>query len=420
MTENLNCYLVGGAVRDELLGLKPTERDWVVIGATAEKMKSLGYHQVGKEFPVFLHPETKEEYALARRERKTAPGHRGFEFHTNTDVSLEEDLGRRDLTINSMAKSKNRKIIDPFDGQQDLKNRILRHTSAAFIEDSLRVLRVARFKAQLCKFNFSIHESTMKLLKELVNSGEVAALSADRIWQETEKALLTPKPSVYFETLRQCGALKIIFPQIDDLFGVPQRPDYHPEIDSGIHTMMVVDRAAELSNDLAVRFAALTHDLGKAVTPKSQWPSHIGHEKRGLKPLKKITDKYPISNKIRKVAELCCEHHLLMHRFFELRPETILKLIEKLDGFRRPEHIEQFALLCQADSQGRGNWHDKPYPQANLLRKIFNKTIAISAKDTDLSMLNSPEMGKAIKNLRIQKISDLMKNYIAQSNHESS
>jgi len=410
--ENLDCYLVGGAVRDELLGLNPDEKDWVVIGSTAMEMKSLGFKQVGKDFPVFLHPQTGEEYALARMERKTSPGHTGFEFDTGIEISLEEDLNRRDLTINSIAKSKTGQLIDPFNGQSDLHHRVLRHTSNAFVEDPLRVLRVARFKAQLSPFNFSIEQSTIELMKELVECGEVSTLSADRIWKETEKALLTSRPSLYFETLRQCGALKIIFPQIDALFGVPQRPEYHPEIDSGIHTMMVVDRAAELTEDLAVRFAALIHDLGKALTPLSQLPSHVGHEKRGLKPLKQITQKYPIPNKIRKLAQLSCEHHLLMHRFFELRPQTIYKLIERLDGFRRPEHVEQFALLCQADSQGRGNDRDKPYPQFQLFNNIFDAVRNISVKDTELSTMDGPEIGKAIKSIRIAKISDMMKNYV--------
>lgn len=411
ISENLECYLVGGAVRDKLLGLQPSEHDWVVIGSNAKQMQSLGFKAVGKDFPVFLHPKTQEEYALARTERKTAPGHTGFEFHASPQISLEQDLSRRDLTINAIAKDTHDQLIDPYNGQSDLNNRILRHVSPAFAEDPLRVLRVARFKAQLGKFDFSIAESTMELMSQLVSSGEISALSSDRVWKETEKALKTSKPSLYFEVLRESGALKVIFPQVDALFGVPQRPEYHPEIDSGIHTMMVIDRAAELTDDLAIRFAALIHDLGKALTPQSELPSHIGHEKRGLKPLKQLTQQYPIPKKVKKIAELCCEHHLLMHRFSELRPETIFKLIEKLDGFRRPEHIEQFALLCQADSQGRGNWRNKPYPQADLLKKMFDEIVSITSKDIDPLIGIGPKIGKAIKDLRIHKIADLKKNY---------
>ena len=424
MTENFDrpdCYLVGGAVRDELLGLNAVERDWVVIGSSPEQMKSLGFNSVGKDFPVFLHPKTKEEYALARTERKTAPGHTGFAFHTSPEITLKEDLLRRDLTINAIAKDTNGELIDPFAGQQDIKNRILRHVSEAFAEDPLRVLRVARFKAQFSQFNFSIADSTMALMQELVDNGEVLTLSPDRVWKETEKALLTDKPSLYFQALRQCGALKVLFPQVDTLFGIPQRPEYHPEIDAGIHTMMVIDRAAELTSDLAVRFAALIHDLGKAVTLPSQWPRHIRHERNGLKPLKQLTEKYPIPNRIRKIAELCCEHHLLMHRFFELRPDTVLRLIEKLDGFRRPEHIEQFVLLCQADSQGRGgSLQNKPYPQANLLRKIFIQVNAITAKDIDSSISTGPKVGREIKKLRTKKIAMIKENYESQASHAGS
>ncbi len=422
MTENfdlLDCYLVGGAVRDELLGLRPIERDWVVVGSSVAQMESLGFKVVGKDFPVFLHPKTKQEYALARTERKTAPGHTGFEFYTSPQITLEEDLQRRDLTINAIAKNSKGTFIDPFGGQQDIRNRVLRHVSTAFSEDPLRVLRVARFKAQFAPFNFSIADSTMVLMKELVANNEISTLSPERIWKETEKALLTDKPSLYFETLRQCGALKILFPQVDALFGIPQRPEYHPEIDSGIHTMMVVDRAAELTDDLGIRFAALIHDLGKALTPRSQWPRHVGHEKKGLKPLSQLTQKYPIPNKIKNIAALCCEYHLQMHFFFELRAETILKLIEKLDGFRREEQVEQFALLCQADSQGRGgDLRNKPYPQADLLRRIFAEVNSITAKDIDSRISAGPKIGKEIKKLRISKIATIKKSK-SESNHVS-
>lgn len=404
---SVECYLVGGAVRDKLLGLEPCERDWLVVGSTPEKMKAAGYKEVGRDFPVYLHPQTHEEYALARTERKTGPGYGGFDVHASPSVTLEQDLKRRDLTINAMAKSKDGLLADPFGGKADLERRFLRHVSPAFAEDPLRVLRVARFKAQLCEFDFEIAEQTLALMRQITQSGELDALKPDRIWKETEKALATKRPAIYFESLRACGALKIIYPEIDALFGVPQRADYHPEIDSGIHTMMVVDRSAELSDDLAVRFAAATHDLGKALTPVSLWPRHVGHEKKGLKPLEQLCQRLPVPKKMRRTAELCCEHHLLMHKLGELRPETILKLIERLDGFRHPEHIEQYATLCQADSQGRKGQKDKPYSQASQLRQIFKSIKNISARDVDKD-LTGPELGKAIREKRVSKIRELI------------
>ena len=414
MSENVNnheIYLVGGAVRDELMGLKPRERDWVVVGSSPGEMLSMGYKAIGKDFPVYLHPHTKEEYALARTERKTAPGHTGFEFQTSAKTTLVEDLKRRDLTINAIAKTDNGEFIDPYNGRSDIRQKILRHVSCAFSEDPLRVLRVARFKAQFAPLKFSIAEQTLTLMRCITDSGELTALSADRIWKETEKALLTDMPSVYFETLRQCGALKILFPAVDALFGVPQRADYHPEIDSGVHTMMVLDRAAQLTGDISIRFSALTHDLGKALTPVSQLPRHIGHEKRGLIPLAQLFEHYPIPNNIKRIAQLCCEHHLLMHNFYQLRPETIMKLIQKLDGFRRPQHIEQFAILCQADSQGRGGQLNKPYPQAQSFIQLFNEVIAVGASQINDDSLRGPELGKAIKKQRLEKIREFLRHH---------
>ena len=415
MTEDVNKYeifLVGGAVRDELLGIKPREKDWVIVGGSVKTMLNQGFKIVGKDFPVFLHPQTKEEYALARKERKSAPGHQGFEFETSPSITLEDDLKRRDLTINAMAKKDSGELIDPYGGQQDLAHRVLRHVSSAFSEDPLRVLRVARFNAQFADYNFSIADETLALMAELTASGELTTLSTDRIWMETEKALLAPRPSVYFETLRQCGALNLLFPQVDALFGVPQRADYHPEVDSGLHTMMVIDRAAQLTDDMGVRFSALVHDLGKALTPQSQLPRHVGHEKRGLKPLADLMDRYPVPNKLKQIARPCCEHHLLMHTFYQLRPETILGLIEKIDGLRRPHHVEQFALLCQADSQGRGGMQDKPYPQANSLREIFSRVSSVNAEQVASENLKGRQIGKAIRKKRIEEI----RNYLA--NHE--
>ena len=411
MTENVNNYeifLVGGAVRDELLGLDIGEKDWLVVGSNPQQMLDQGFKIVGKDFPVFLHPRTGEEYALARTERKSAPGHTGFEFYTDETTTIEDDLKRRDLTINAIAKSNEGKVFDPYGGQIDIKNRILRHVSTAFSEDPLRVLRVARFKAQLAEFEFSIADETLQLMSELSERGELCELTADRVWMETKKALQTTKPSEYFLSLRQCGALKILFPGVDALFGIPQRADYHPEIDAGIHTMMVLDRAAQLTPDIGVRFSALTHDLGKALTPVSKLPRHVGHEKRGLKPLEEVIKRYPIPNKLQQIARPCCEHHLLMHSFYQLRPETILKLIEKLDGFRRPQHVEQFALLCQADSQGRGGMQNKAYPQAHSLTAIFSEILAINATKLSDTDLKGPQIGKAIRKLRIEKIRDYL------------
>ena len=414
MTENVNnyeIYLVGGAVRDELLGIKPRERDWVVVGSTPQQMLDQGYKAVGRDFPVFLHPRTSEEYALARTERKIAPGHTGFKFQTSANITLEDDLLRRDLTINAIAKSPDGKMIDPYAGRQDISDRVLRHVSEAFSEDPLRVLRVARFKAQLEQFNFSIADETLALMSRLCASGELSALTSDRVWKETERALSTTKPSLYFETLRRCGALRVLFPGVDALFGIPQRPDYHPEIDAGLHTMMVLDRAAQLTTDTGVRFAALIHDLGKALTPRSQLPRHLGHEKRGLVPLEQLFERYPVPNKLKLIARACCEHHMLMHTFYQLRPKTILKLIENLDGFRRPQQVEQFIVLCQADSQGRGGMHGKSYPQAEDLRNIYTSVRNISAADLTDKNLCGSEIGSAIRQLRLQVIRDYLKSH---------
>lgn len=405
-TNTQNVYLVGGAVRDELLGLQALERDWVVVGSNPQKMLDQGYRVIGREFPVFLHPRTNEEYALARTERKTAPGHRGFKIHSSEQTSLEDDLTRRDLTVNAIAKSASGEFIDPHGGRTDIAKRVLRHVSSAFSEDPLRVLRVARFKAQLARFEFTIADETLSLMTRLSSDGDLSELSADRIWGETEKALMTTKPSLYFDVLRQCGALAQLFPAVDALYGVPQRADFHPEIDSGIHTMMVLDRAAQLTADMGVRFAALTHDLGKALTPPAELPRHVGHEKRGLKPLARLVNRYPVPNKLKQIAMLCCEHHLLMHDFYRLRPKTILKLIENLDGFRRPQQVEQFILLCQADSQGRGGMQDKAYPQANSLRNIFKALQNTGAADLQDKQLHGREIGQAIRTLRLQKIRD--------------
>ncbi|MBT7950319.1 MAG: multifunctional CCA addition/repair protein, partial [Gammaproteobacteria bacterium] len=361
----MKVYKVGGAVRDKLLGLPVKDQDWVVVGSTPEELSELGYKPVGKDFPVFLHPDSKEEYALARTERKTAPGYKGFAFNTSTEVSLEEDLIRRDLTINALAEDEQSNIIDCFNGQEDLKAGILRHISPAFVEDPLRVLRVARFAA---RFNFQVADETGKLMQTISDSGELDTLVAERVWTELERALNEKYPVRFFEVLRDCGALEKVFPEIDRLFGVPQPELHHPEIDSGIHTMMVLEQSCKLTEDPLIRFAALVHDLGKGTTPKAQWPSHRGHEERSVKLIQVLCDRYRIPGRYRDLAVIVARHHLDCHRIKEMRADTILRKLEAMDAFRRPERFEQFLLACEADIRGRKGFENRPYPQAQYLQ----------------------------------------------------
>jgi len=358
--------MVGGAVRDKLLGLPIKDRDWVVVGATPEEMLAQGYTRVGLDFPVFLHPETKEEYALARTERKTAAGYTGFEVHASPDVTLEEDLQRRDLTINAMALTSGGNLVDPLNGAQDLQQQLLRHVSPAFIEDPVRVLRVARFATRLVPLGFKIADETQALLKEIVAADEVDALVPERVWSEIERALNEPRPSTFFTTLRECGALARILPEVDALFGVPQPEHYHPEIDTGIHTMMVLDSAALLSTDPEVRFAALCHDLGKGNTPRDKWPSHYGHEERGVKLTETLCKRMRVPKRFQTLAILVARYHTHCHRAAELRSTTLLKTLESLDAFRRPERLEQFLTACKADARGRTGYEACDYPQAAL------------------------------------------------------
>lgn len=377
----MQVYLVGGAVRDERLGIPVRERDWCVVGARAGELEALGYSRVGKDFPVFLHPETKEEYALARTERKTAPGYHGFEFDCSPAVTIEEDLERRDLTINALARDTDGKLIDPWGGLEDLEKRILRHVSDAFAEDPVRILRVARFAARFHKLGFTIAPETMQLMKRMVADGEVDALVPDRVWKETEQALRGESVRVNFEVLRECGALKVLFPEVDALFGVPQPERWHPEIDTGIHVMMVLDQAETLSKEPEVRFAALTHDLGKGTTPKSRWPSHPGHEARGCKLIRAMAKRYPVPNAFRDLGLLVSEFHTHCHRVFELRPETLLKVFEKTDAFRRPERFEQFVISCEADARGRTGLEDRRYEQAAYIRAAFDAAASVDAAE---------------------------------------
>ena len=401
----MQVYLVGGAVRDEQLGIPHRERDWCVVGANPAELEALGYQRVGKDFPVFLHPETKEEYALARTERKTAPGYHGFEFDCSPEVSIEQDLERRDLTINAIAKDADGNIIDPWGGLADIEKRVLRHVSDAFVEDPVRILRVARFAARYAHLGFTIAGETLSLMHRMVEDGEVDALVADRVWKETELALAGSNVRVYFEVLRSCGALRILFPEVDALFGVPQPERWHPEIDTGLHVMMVLDQAEKLSDELPVRFAALTHDLGKGNTPRSKLPSHPGHETRGCKLIRNIASRLPVPNACRDLALLVAEFHTHCHRAFELRPKTILKVFEKCDAFRRPERFEQFLLTCEADARGRAGLEDRRYAQAGYLRGALAAAAAINAREI-ASETEDRKIPAAIRRARKRAIAD--------------
>jgi len=349
----MKIYLVGGAIRDRLLGLPVKEKDWVVVGATPADMAALDYKPVGKDFPVFLHPATKEEYALARTERKTGRGYHGFEFHSAPEVTLEEDLKRRDLSINALAEDADGQLIDPYGGVQDLQAKLLRHVSPAFVEDPVRVLRVARFAARFAPLGFTLAPETLALMRQMVDNGEVDALVPERVWQETLKALGCERPSVYFSVLRECGALAKVFPELERLFGVPQPAKWHPEIDTGVHVFMVLDQAARLSADLSVRFAALTHDLGKGTTPKDVLPHHYGHEERSVVLVEGLCERLKTPRDFRELAVLVAHYHGLAHRAQALRADTLLKLLENSDALRRPERFELFLLACEADHRGR-------------------------------------------------------------------
>lgn len=401
----MRIYKVGGAVRDDLLGLPVKDHDWVVVGGSPEGMLELGYKPVGKDFPVFLHPDTKEEYALARTERKTAPGYRGFIFNAAPDVTLEQDLLRRDLTINAIAEDANGNIIDPFNGRTDLEAGILRHVSPAFVEDPLRVLRVARFAA---RFDFRIADETLQLMQQISASGELAALAPERVWQETERALAETRPGRFFTVLRECNALAEIFPEIDNLYGVPQPEVYHPEIDSGLHTMMVLEQACKLSRETTVRFAALVHDLGKGATPRQEWPSHKGHEERGVDLVMQLCDRYRIPNKYRELAVMAARHHLDCHRVREMRPATIVEKLEALDAFRRPDRFEQFLLACEADARGRAGAEQRDYPQAAYFAACLQAANNINIRELTEQGLEGKAMAEAIRQSRISTIRDMM------------
>ncbi len=400
----MKTYKVGGCVRDRLLGLPVKDIDWVVVGTSSDAMLAAGYKPVGKDFPVFLHPETHEEYALARTERKTAPGYAGFVFHAAPDVTLEEDLARRDLTINAMAEDEGGNIIDPYGGQADLEQRLLRHVSPAFVEDPVRILRVARFAARFADMGFRIADETLQLMKQMVDNGEVDALVPERVWQETVRALAEDRPARFFEVLRDCGALARLFPEIDRLFGVPQPQEHHPEIDTGVHTMMVLQQAARLSDDTRVRFAALVHDLGKGTTPKDEWPRHIAHEARGVPLVRALCERLKVPRDYRELAELVTRYHLHFHRAAELRDDTFMRTLQALDAFRRPERFELFLLACEADARGRPGYEDRDLPQARIFRQAFEAARAIDASSLVAEGFKGQAIADELANRRTRAI----------------
>lgn len=400
----MRTYLVGGAVRDALLGLPPGDRDFVVVGATPEAMVEAGFRAVGRDFPVFLHPQTGEEYALARTERKSGRGYRGFVVHADPSVTLEDDLRRRDFTINAIAQDEHGALVDPFGGARDLQARVLRHVSEAFVEDPLRVLRAARFMARLAPLGFSVAPETMALMRQMAASGELAELTPERVWQELRRALASARPSAFLRTLHDCGALGAVLPEVEALYGVPQRADYHPEIDTGVHVEMVCDMAALLApGDDVIGFAALVHDLGKALTPAHVLPQHLGHEHAGVAPVQALCARLRVPNEHRELAVAACREHLNVHRFDELRARTVHELIARCDGFRRPQRIRQLAIVCECDKRGRAGLQDRPYPQGARLVAALEAALAVRAADIAQGR-SGPEVGEAIRRARIAAI----------------
>ncbi|MBB3062204.1 multifunctional CCA addition/repair protein [Microbulbifer rhizosphaerae] len=406
----MKIYLVGGAVRDKLLGRPIHERDWVVVGADEERMRDLGFTPVGRDFPVFLHPDTGEEYALARTERKSGHGYGGFTVHAAADITLEQDLLRRDLTINAMAEGEDGELIDPYGGRADLEARLLRHVSPAFAEDPLRILRVARFAARYHHLGFTIADDTMTLMRRMVDAGEVQHLVAERVWKEVSRALTEPDPDVFIRVLRDCGALAILLPEVNRLFGVPQPPQHHPEIDTGEHVLLAL-RAAPAQ--LPVRFAVLLHDLGKGITPSDILPSHRGHERAGLPLVRDVCRRLRAPGQLTALALGVCEYHLHCHKAFELRPQTLLKILRALDAFRRPERFEQFLLACEADARGRTGLRDRDYPQVDYLRAVREAAAAVSAEGLMARGFEGAELGKALDRERIAALTRLRKTYDA-------
>ena len=406
----MEVYLVGGAVRDALLGLAVKERDWVVVGGTREELLRLKYREVGRDFPVFLHPDTHEEYALARLERKVAPGYRGFSVEFGPEVTLDEDLARRDLTINAMAQSADGALLDPHGGKRDLDARVLRHVSPAFAEDPVRVLRVARFAARFAPLGFTVAAETLELMRAMVHRREVDSLVPERIWQETDKALRETKASEFFNVLRTCSALQAVYPDIDALFGVPQPPRWHPEVDTGVHTLMVLDQAALLSPEATVRFAALVHDLGKGTTPRAEWPSHPGHEERSVALIEAMAQRLRLPAEYRDLAIIVARYHGIVHRAFELRPKTILEFMERADAFRRPERFAQALLACEADARGRAGLEQQPYPQREYLHAARDAAAALRPSAQDIATQTGAKISQLLHERRVHAIAGLQRN----------
>ena len=415
----MKTYLVGGAVRDRLLGYPVKEQDWLVLGETAEAMLALGFRPVGKDFPVFLHPLSNEEYALARTERKTAPGYKGFAVHAAPDVTLEDDLLRRDLTINAMAMGVDGELIDPFHGRRDLDQRILRHVSPAFAEDPVRILRLARFAARYAHLGFSVAAETLQLMRKMVAAGEADFLVAERVWAELHKALLEQTPAAFFQVLRDCGALRVIFPEIDALFGVPQPEQYHPEIDTGVHALMVLSQAARLSEKAEVRLAALLHDLGKALTPSHYWPSHHGHEQKGLPVLAALCERLRVPNGFKVLCAQVMQYHTHCHRALELRADTLADMLQAIGAFKPDSRLDDFLLACEADARGRTGFEDRLYPQADYIRAAAVAAAAIDTGAVLDSGLQGAQIGVAIQKLRSKAVNEVKQRYQSMRGVES-
>jgi tRNA nucleotidyltransferase (CCA-adding enzyme) len=400
----MQVYKVGGAVRDRLLGLPVTDVDRVVVGATTEEMLAKGFRPVGADFPVFLHPKTGEEYALARTERKSGRGYGGFTFYASPEVTLEEDLIRRDLTINAMAEDDQLNLTDPYHGQRDLEARILRHVSPAFAEDPLRVLRVARFAARYAGLGFTVADETMGLMRQLSESGELQALTAERSWKEISRALMEDHPQVFIQVLRDCGALKELMPEVDALFGVPQPETHHPEIDTGLHTLSVLEQSALLKQPLTVRWACLLHDLGKGLTPEEEWPRHIAHEHNGLKLIKAVNERFKVPKDCQELALLVGQYHTHGHRALELKASTLLELLQSFDVYRRPQRFEEFIAACEMDARGRKGLEQRSYPQADYLRGAAKAAREVAVQPLLEQGFKGPELGEALKRERLKAL----------------
>lgn len=403
----MKTYLVGGAVRDALLGYPVVERDWVIVGARPEELLQQGYQQVGRDFPVFLHPQTKDEYALARTERKQGHGYTGFVVDYDPTITLEDDLLRRDLSINAMAQADDGTLIDPYGGRADIENRVLRHVSDAFVEDPLRVLRTARFAARYAHLHFTIAPQTLALMADIVAQDELAHLPSERVWVELERALGERNPEVFVQVLRECGALARLLPEVDALFGVPQPAAHHPEIDTGVHILMALQQAVALGADTDVRFAVLLHDLGKGATPRSEWPRHIRHEERGARLVEAVCQRLRAPRRYSELARAVCEHHTLCHRALELRGKTVLKLLNATDALRRPDRFDAFLLACEADARGRLGLEHREYPQANYLRRALQAAQSVGAVQFRDSGLSGKALGDAINAQRVKLLDAL-------------